>query len=98
MRRLPMLAEGFAVVRGDADERLGEASGFPEGPEEPPDPLVGARDLPLVRAAREAGVPGRGRLVGVVGVEEVDPEEEPSPGREACEPGQGPARPFLGGP
>jgi hypothetical protein len=73
---LAVVAKAFSVVRRGDDQRRVPQPGTVEPLEEPPHLSVGVSHLSVVRTLREALAPGGGRLVGVVGIEDVDPEKE----------------------
>ncbi len=95
---LAVLAEALAVIGGDHDE---SSPGEPERVdlvEQDAEPAVGRGDLGVVRRGGAQAVGDR-RFVGLVRVEEVDPEKEPpraSLGRPVVQPGGG-ATGGLGG-
>ncbi len=71
-----MIAQAFAVVGGDQERRIVLQTEARQRLLEPPDLLVGEGHLAVVETAREAPGPGLGRLVGVVRIVEVQPEED----------------------
>ncbi len=75
-----LLAERLAVVAGDDDERPLQDALRPQGLDDPPQLVVHERDLAVVEVAGEFLLIGRGRIVGHMGVEEMDPGKEPAPG------------------
>jgi hypothetical protein len=76
MHVLAVLAQAFAVVRRDDDERVASPAPAVERVEKAPHELVREGDLSVVRPVGVAGRVRLGRLVGVVGIVEVEPREE----------------------
>ena len=87
VRVLAVLAERLAVVARDHDEGAVVQLPFAETREEAPDRRVDARDLAVVRILREALLVRGRRVVRVVRVVEVHPDEH-RPGGAAVEPGE----------
>ena len=93
---LAMLAEAFAMVRGDDEDRPRGVGARVDRVEEPPELRVDEGDLAVVGVGGEPlFVPGRSD-VRIVRVEEVKPEEEGA-GAGAAEPGEGLPDPLVGG-
>ncbi len=84
---LAMLSEGFAVVRGQNDERSVQRPGSFEAGEKPSQGGIGVSDLAVVFPAPISRGIRRRRLVRGMGIEIMDPSEErrgallPEPGR-----------------
>ena len=78
VRRLAVLAQRLAVVRGEDDQRPGARPVREERLEQAPERGVGRRHLALVGLVPEPRRQRLGGLVGEVGLVEVDPAE---PGR-----------------
>jgi hypothetical protein len=76
---LAVLAEGLAVIARRHDERAVEVPPLPQPREEAGDGCVHRGDFAVVGLPREALGEGRRRVVGVVSVEEMDPEEDGAP-------------------
>ena len=92
---LAVLAEAFAVVGGHDEKRLALQTLALEGGVEAAHQLVGPGHLAVVEAAGVAGGIGLGRRVGVVGVVEVQPEEEALLAWHLLEPSQGLAQRLV---
>jgi len=83
-----VISEPLAVIRGDDNQRGPSPSGVIQPLQKPPDLAVGERDLAAVRVLGKASRERRRRVVGSMGIEEVDPDEERARSR-ALEPFQG---------
>jgi hypothetical protein len=77
VQRLPVVAQAFSVVGGHDEHGLVPEAEAREGGVEPAEELVRPGHLAVVGALGVPGGVGLGRLVGVVGIVEVQPEEEP---------------------
>ena len=73
---LAVLAQALAVVRGDDHQRRVAQSRTVDPVQQALELAVRVRDLARVEVAREALGEGRGRIVGRVGIEHMDPNEE----------------------
>jgi hypothetical protein len=80
MRLFAVVAEALAVVGDDGDERPVQQTDPGELVQDGAQGGVRERDLPIVRVVDEQGAERRRRLVGLVGVIEVQPGEERSGG------------------
>ena len=87
MRRLAVIPQSLAVIRRDDHQRVRAPVAGRHDLEKPAHVLVGGSDLAQVGIPGEAGRERRRRLVGNVGLVQVDPEEPglalvpPPPGR-----------------
>ena len=77
MQGLPVLAQALAVVGGHEEERVVPQAESAESVVEAPHELVGEGHLAVVQPCGVARRVGLGRLVGVVRIVEVQPEEDP---------------------
>ncbi len=77
---LAMLAETFAVIRGEDDNGVGELAAGLEEVEQPADFGVGIGDLAVVEPVAKLHVVGRRGRLRLVRVEEVDKGEEGAAG------------------
>ncbi len=71
-----VIAEAFAVVRDNGDERAVELAGLLERGDERRDAAVDVRDFAVVRRRGESCAERRGRFVGRVRVVQMDPGEK----------------------
>src|SRR5262245_44274217 len=85
-----MLAQSFAVVAHDDDDGIAVPAVLVEEGEELAEGGGGVGDLAVVGTAAVAGVIGWGRLVRIVGIVEVHPDEV-RPGAVAVQPALGAA-------
>ena len=83
-----MLAEALAVVGSEDQERLFGPAQPLEAVVEAADQLVGPGDLPGVGALRQAAGEWLRRLIGLVRVVEMQPEERARAGGLGLEPGE----------
>ena len=80
VERLAVVAEPLAVIAGEDDQRVVEEAALVEGTPEVADERVGVGHLAVVRPSRITRLERLLRRVRLVGVVEVEPEEERAAG------------------
>jgi hypothetical protein len=92
-----VLAQALPVVGGDDEQRVLSGPRAIEPLDEPPELRVDVRDLAVVGRAGETRAVGRRRLVGGMGIEQMQPGED-RPASRLRQPSEGTPHDVLGAP